>query len=164
MVSAQATSLREAMEQKLHELGEALDGLDEEKAAQRPAEAEWCCKEVLSHLMGDEGEDAVAPFRRFVDEDTPMIGIVTGLPYYTPARQAMSLKEIRAAVWQRYQGVADFLGGLSDEQLERKARVPLFKDTPAGEYPTVVQFVGGLNFHLTDHINQLRAARQAISA
>ena len=165
MVSASATSLREAMEQKLQELGEALDGLDEEKAAHRPGDAEWCCKEILSHLTGDEGESYVDGFRRFIDEDSPLIGVVVGLPYYTPKRQAMSLSGLRAGVWKQYQEVADFVGGLSDEQLERKARVPLLKDTPIGEYPTLAQWAGTLiNFHLPDHINQVRAARQAIGA
>ncbi len=165
MVSPAATSLRDAMEQKLQELGEALDGLDEAKAGQRAAEEEWCCKEVLSHLTGDEGESFVDGFRRFIDEDTPLIGVMVGLPYYTPKRQAMSLSELRAGVWKRYQEVSDFLGGLSDEQLERKGRVPLLKDSPMGEYPTLAQWAGALiNFHLPDHINQIRNARQQIGA
>src|SRR3972149_2348981 len=96
MVSSAAVSLREALGQKMQELGEALEGLDEAQAGQRPAEGEWCCKEILSHLTGDEGESFVASLRRFVDEDTPLIGVVAGLPYYTPARQAMSLEELRA--------------------------------------------------------------------
>ena len=91
MVSAAATSLRDALEQKMKELGEALEGMYEEDAARRPADGEWCCKEMLSHLMGDEGESFVTGLRRFVDEDTPLIGVVAGLPYHTPARQAMSL-------------------------------------------------------------------------
>ena len=163
MVSQAAMSLRDALGQKLQELGEVLDGLDEAKAGQRMAEGEWCCKEVLSHITGDEGESYVAGFRRFLDEDSPLIGVVVGLPYYTPARQAMSLSELRAGVWKQYQEVADFLGGLSDEQIARKARVPLLKETPIGEYPTLAQWAGALiNVHLVDHINQLRNTRQQI--
>lgn len=161
MVSEAATSLRDALGQKMQEFGEALDGLDEAKAGQRAAEGEWCCKEILSHLMGDAGEDLLAPFRRVIEEDTPLIGIVAGLPYYTPDRQAMSLTEMRDAVTSRYQELAEFLGGLKEEDLSRKARVPLLKETPIGEYATLIQFAGALNFHLTDHINQIRNARQA---
>jgi hypothetical protein len=155
-----ATGLREALEQKLRELGEALEGVDEEKAGQRPAQGEWCCKEVLSHLTGDEGESFAAGLRLFVEEDTPMIGVVSGLPYYTPARQAMSLSDLRAGVWKQYQEMAEFVGSLSDGQLERKGRVPLLKETPIGEYPTLAQWVGAIiNFHLPEHINQIGAAR-----
>ncbi len=163
MVSAAAVSLRDALAQKMQELGQALDGLDETKAAQRPAEGEWCPKEILSHLMGDEGESFVAGLRRFIDEDTPLIGVVAGLPYYTPSRQTMSLSQLRAGVWSQYQEVTDFLGGLSDEQLARKGRVPLLKETPIGEYPTLAQWAGAIiSFHLTDHINQVRNARQGV--
>ena len=116
---------------------------------------------MLSHLTGDEGEDILAPFHRIMDEDTPLIGIVAGLPYYTPARQGMSLAEMRAAVWQRYNELGDFLGGLNDEQLARKARVPLFRDAPFGEYVDVGQFVGAISFHLADHVNQIRSQTTA---
>lgn len=164
MVSEAATSLRHSLAEKVHELEQALAGVPEEAAGRRPAEGEWCCKEVLSHLMGDEGEDLVAGLRRFIDEDTPLIGIVTGLPYYTPGRQKMAVGEMLSAVRGRYDEVASFLGGLTDEQVARKARVPLFKETPIGEYATLAQFAGALNFHLTDHINQIRSARQQVSA
>jgi len=163
VVSAAATSLRDALEQKMKELGEALEGTDEEDAARRPADGEWCCKEMLSHLMGDEGESFVTGLRRFVDEDTPLIGVVAGLPYYTPARQAMSLSELRAGVWRQYQEVADFIGSLSDEQLARKGRVPLLKETPIGEYATLGQWAGAIiNFHLMDHVGHMRKVRAAL--
>ncbi len=164
MVSEAGTSLRDALGQKMDELSEALNGLDEEKARQRAADAEWCCKEILSHLMGDEGDDILAPFRQIIEEDTPLIGIVTGLPYYTPDRQTMSLAEMRGAVSSRYRKLAEFLGGLTDADLARKARVPLFKETPIGEYATMGQFVGALNFHLAEHISQISNARQQVGA
>lgn len=163
--SAAAASLRDKIESRLRELDEALAGMDEAKAGQRHADGEWCCKEVLSHLMGDESESYAAGLSRFIDEDSPLIGVVVGLPYYTPARQTMSLTDLRAGVWRQYQEVGEFLGGLSDEQLARKARVPLLKESPMGEYPTLAQWVGALlDFHLPDHINQIRNARQKIGA
>ena len=165
MVSQAATSLGEGLEGKLRELGEALDGIGEEQAAQRPADAEWSCKEVLSHLMGDEGEREVDRLQRFLDEENPLIGVVVGLPYYTPERQAMSLPELRAGVWKRYEEMAAFVSGLSDEQLERGARIPLLKQTPIGEQATLAQWVGVItSFHLPAHIEQVKAARNALGA
>ncbi|MBI2913945.1 MAG: DinB family protein [Chloroflexi bacterium] len=161
MVSAAATSLRDALEQKLRELEEASAEVDKEAAARRPAEGEWCVKEVLSHLCGDEGESAVARLRRFVDEETPLIGIVAGLPYYSPKRQAMPVAELLSSVRAQYEPMGEFLAGLSDEQLARKGRVPLLKDSPFGEYPTLAQLAGALiNFHFADHVNQIRNSRQ----
>jgi hypothetical protein len=153
------------MEQRLRELAEAVSGIDEEAASRRPAEGEWCVKEMLSHLTGDEGESFAAGLRRFVDEDSPLIGVVAGLPYYTPKRQATSVAELLAGVRAQYEEMAVLLGGLSDEELARKGRVPLLKDTPLGEYPTLAQWAGAIiNLHLTDHINQVRTARQTLGA
>ncbi len=163
MVSAVATSLRDALGQKVSELEEEVAGIDQQAAGRRPSETEWCVKEVLSHLCGDEGQSAVAVLRPFIDEDTPLIGVVAGLPYYTPKRQGMTVTELLSEVRERYQEIAGFLAGLTDEQLARKARVPLLKDSPLGEYPTLAQMAGGLiNFHLSDHINQIRNARQRV--
>src|SRR3972149_9299268 len=117
MVSVAATSLRDALDQKMRELGETLEGMTEEDAARRPADGEWSCKEMLSHLMGDEGESFVAGLHRFLDEDTPLIGVVAGLPYYSPARPAMSPSELSAGLWRQYQEAADFIGSLNVEQL-----------------------------------------------
>src|SRR3972149_10997735 len=133
MVSVAATSLRDALDQKMRELGETLEGMTEEDAARRPADGEWSCKEMLSHLMGDEGESFVTGLRRFVNEDTPLIGVVAGPPYYTPARQAMSLSELRAGGWRQHQEGGGFIGSLSNEQPAHKGRVPLLKETPIGE-------------------------------
>jgi predicted enzyme related to lactoylglutathione lyase len=121
VVSVAATSLRDALEQKMRELGDTLEGMDEEDAARRPADGEWSCKEMLSHLMGDEGESFASGLHRFLDEDTPLIGVVAGLPYYSPARQTLSLSEMRAGVWRQYEEVA-IIGSLSDDQLARKGR------------------------------------------
>lgn len=165
MVSQAGTSIRGMLEGKLKELDDALESVDESKAGERAADGEWCCKEVLSHLMGDEREDITAGFRKAVAEDTPLIPIVTGLPYYTPARQALSISQMRGAVRGRYDQLSEYLGGLTDEQLNRKARVPLFKETPLGEYPTLAQVAGALiNIHLADHINQIRSVRGQMGA
>jgi hypothetical protein len=60
-----------------------------------------------------------------------------------------------------YTEIAKFFAGLDDEQLARKAHVPFLKETPLGEYPALGQWAGAIiNFHLADHINQIRAIRQ----
>ena len=162
MVSAAAVSLRDALNQKLSELEEAVGGVSDAEAGQRSSEGEWCAKEVLSHLCGEEGERAVSRLRQFVEEDMPLIGIVRGLPYYTPRRQAMSIGDLLAAVRGQYEEMGGFLAGLSDDQLARMGRVPILKETPLGEDVTLAQWAGAIiNFHATDHVGQLRKGRQA---
>ncbi len=152
-----AVPLQQQLNAKVDEIKQVVGAVGEEKGSRRPADGEWCVKEILSHLCGEEGEGFGERLRRFIDEDTPLIGIVTGLPYYTPKRQAMSVSDLLSLVESQYKQMGDFVGGLSDEQLARESRIPGLKDTPIGEYPTLALFAGGLiNFHLNDHINQLR--------
>ena len=161
MVSQAATSLSEALGQKIRELEEVASAVGKEAAGRRPGEGEWCVKEVLSHLCGDEGVGFPAGLSRFVEEDTPLIGVVAGLPYYTPKRQGMTVGDLLSAVRSQYQEMAGFLAGLTDQELARKGRVPLLKDTPIGEYPTLGQWAGAIiNFHLMDHVNQIRTCRK----
>ena len=62
----------------------------------------------------------------------------------------------------RYSEIGRFVGGLTDEQLSRKANIPLLKETPLGENVTLAQWTGAIiNFHLNDHINQLRHLSQS---
>ena len=55
MVSEAETSLRDALGQKMDELSEALNGLDEEKAGQRAADAEWWRREGVARGGGGLG-------------------------------------------------------------------------------------------------------------
>jgi hypothetical protein len=165
MVSTAATSLQDTYATKVRELDEALAGFSSETAGRRPADGEWCVKEALSHLCGEADALTMYGFRRFIEEDEPLIGIVTGLPYYSPERQAMSFEGLASKVRAQYGEIASYLGSLSQEQLERKARVPLLKDTPFGEHVTLAQWAqAAAGFHLMDHINQIRAARDRLNA
>jgi hypothetical protein len=153
-------SLKQQLDQKVQEIKQAVSGMDEEAASRRPAEGEWSAKEVLSHLSGEDSRDFVARLQRILDEDTPRIDVTPGISYYEQ-RKGASTSELLSQVESSYGEATKFLAGLSEEQLNRKANVPLLKETPFGENVTLGQLAGLLiNFHLNDHINQLRTLNQ----
>jgi hypothetical protein len=152
-------ALSQQLSAKVKEVTDAVSGLSEEQAARPKAEGEWSAKQVLSHLCGSEDALSMYEFQRFLDEDTPPLGIVPGR--FSEVRKDAPVKELVSRIESDYASIGSFFAGLSDEQLARKAHVPFLKETPLGEYPTLGQWAGAvINFHLADHINQLRAMRQ----
>jgi len=59
--------------------------------------------------------------------------------------------------------MADVVEGLSEKQLSRKAHIPLLKETPIGEYPTLAMWVQAIGeYHLGSHIDHMKEILQAI--
>jgi hypothetical protein len=118
---------------------------------------------VISHLCGPEATGYTAGLRRFLDEDMPQLDIEAGNPFYTPGRQLKSLDELLSDFEAEFARVASFVRPLSDEQLSRKARIPMLKESPLGEYPTLGQWVGALaEFHVGVHLEQLGKIRSEV--
>jgi hypothetical protein len=149
-------SLKDQLDARIREIEQAVSGTPEEKASQAP-EGEWCAKEVLTHLAGSEAESFFDGVRLFVEEDTPQLGTTPGDPYFTGNRPNASVDELLAAVTRQYRELATWVGGLTEEQLSRKAHAPAFKETPLTEYPTLQLWLGAIiNYHLPAHIQQLQ--------
>ena len=141
---------------KVNEVKDAVAGMSEEQAAQTKGEGEWSAKQVLSHLCGDNDALSMYEFSRFLNEEMPDLGIGPGR--YGDNRKGATVPELVAKLDADYAAIGTFLSGLNDEQLGRKARVTMLKETPLGEYPTLGQWAGAMiNYHLADHVNQLRA-------
>jgi hypothetical protein len=152
-------ALSQQLSAKVQEVKDAVSGMTEDQAAKPKAEGEWSAKQVLSHLCGDDDALSMYEFQRFLDEETPPLGIEPGR--YGDVRKDASVSELVSKIDSDYTEIGKFFAGLNDEQLARKAHVPFLKETPLGEYPTLGQWAGAIiNFHLADHINQIRALRQ----
>lgn len=147
-----ARELRDAME----ELGRACAGVDE-AAASRAPEGRWTPKEILSHLLGPEPDAHVRMLRRFLDEDTPTLDLVPEVTWFTPERAGMTLAQLLEETRAEYERAAAFAAALTPGQLARTARVPLLKDSPLSEYPTLGALISGLGgYHVRFHIEHLR--------
>ena len=162
MASQEGTKLAQLVRQKLGEMNRLCEGLDEGTASRAP-EGRWTPKEIISHLCGPEGIGIVPALQAILQQDTPLIDMEAANPYYTGKRTQMTFSELLSEFQGEYGRMADLVERLSDEQLVRKAHIPLFKELPMGEYPTLAMFVQALaEFHLVDHIDHMKAILQGL--
>ncbi len=153
--------LESQVQQKVLEIKQAVSGVGEEKALKRPADGEWCIKEVLSHLTGEENAIMMYELNRFLQEDTPDLDLTPGVSAYDSKRAEAPTTELLSNVESQYSDLGKLLASLNEEQLGRKAHIPFLKESPIGEYPTLGQWAMGIiNFHLADHVQQLRTLAQ----
>ena len=114
---------------------------------------------MLSHLCGADDALSMYEFKRFLNEETPDLGITPGS--YSDVRKDAPLSELVSKIDSDYAKIGSFLAGLNEEQLNRKAHIPFLKETPLGEYPTLGQWaIGVIQFHLNDHVQQLKNLSQ----
>ena len=156
MATSTGKQLAQDIRQKVGELKAVCDGVDEKTASQAP-EGRWSPKEILSHLAGPEGSGYKQILQAFLDQDTPRLDLVGEDPFYSEKRAQMTFAELFTQVQRTYEEVATLAVGLSGDQLDRKAHIPILKDSPLGEYPTLKGLLGGLgSYHVKFHTDHLR--------
>jgi len=130
---------------------------------------EWTTRQVLCHLLGAPGWRPVPVLSTFVKAEPgeaaelPVIDVQPGQSHVTPERQMMKLQQFKNAIDRHRREVFGYLETLDDDDLQRKARIPLFGQflgTDEVTMPTWVRVFFGV--HWADHADQLAKIRKAV--
>jgi hypothetical protein len=162
MASSEGLRLSQLVRQKSGEFIQICKGIDEATASRAPA-GRWSPKEIASHLCGPEGIGFMASIQTMLREDTPRLDIKPEDAFFTENRSKMSLTALLSEMEIQYGKIADLAAGLSPEQLARKAHIPLLKETPLGEYPTVAMWIEAIaSYHVGFHIDHMKEILQTL--
>ena len=127
------------------------------------APGEWTVREVLSHLLFQPGFNPVTLLKTFADRELPLVEIVPGATYLDDRRRKMTLKEFLDALDTQHRTVLEYMASLTEADLRRKARIPLFKQFMGTDEISIPMFVGALfGYHWNDHAGQLAKIRRAV--
>jgi len=162
MTTPEAARLSKIIRQKTEEFAQLCEGLDESTASRGP-EGRWSPKEILSHLCGPDGAGYTPTVQAILKQDTPRLDIEAENPFFTQRRSRMTFAELLKEMKKEYGQMADLVAGLSEEQLVRKAHIPLLKETPIGEYPTLAMWVQAIaEYHINFHIDHMKEILHAL--
>ncbi len=127
------------------------------------APGEWTGRQVLCHMLFEPGWDVVTVLKTFSTTNLPLIEIKGGEADISGPRATATGKQLLDLLDAQRKAVFSYLETLSEADLQRKARIPLFKQLMGNEQVPMPVYVGALfEYHWNDHAGQLAKIRKAV--
>ena len=162
MAHAKVNDLRARTDKSWAHLKAQLQGM-EPHLEKSDAPGQWTAREVLCHLLFEAGWKPVPLLKTFADKDLPLIDIKPSLVDVSGGRKAMTVKQLMDALDGQRRDVMNYLDGLGEAELNRKSRIPLFKQIMNTDEIDIPTYVGALlEYHWNDHAGQLAKIRKAV--
>jgi hypothetical protein len=163
MAGKHAQDLRRRLDAAFENLSRQLHGM-EPHMERADAPGEWTTREVLSHLLFEQGFEPAAALASFSERDYPMVEIDPGATFLDDQRRRMTLPQFRDALDTQRRQVLEYIDGLDEREFDqRKARIPLFKQFMGTDEITLDMYLGAMfDFHWNDHAGQIEKIRQAV--
>src|SRR5262245_17039721 len=143
---ATVSELRKKADAAWDNLNRQLQGM-EPYMDRADAPGQWTTRQVLSHLLFERGWDPVAVLKTFATTNPPVIEIKPGQADVSGWREFMSLGQFKEALDTQRDALFGYLDTLSEAELGRKARIPLFKQPMGTDEITIPTYVGTLFDH-----------------
>lgn len=161
MASNVVQELRAKTDAAYANLSRQLQGMDPH-LERADAPGEWTTRQVLCHLLFEPGWNPVDTLKTFAHTNLPVIEITPGLTDTSGSRATMSLRQFLDALDGQRKSVFGYLDSLNEADLQRKSRIPLFKEIMGTDEIPIPVFVGALfDYHWNDHAGQLAKIRKA---
>ncbi|HKZ07124.1 MAG TPA: DinB family protein [Methylomirabilota bacterium] len=161
MATATVSGLRAKSDAAYANLSKQVQGL-EPYLDKSDAPGEWTARQVLCHLLFEPGWDIVSVLKTFSTKDLPLIEIQS-FTDTSGERATATGKQLLEKLDAQRKAMLGYLDGLSEAELQRKARIPLFKQLMGNEEVPIPVYVGALfDYHWNDHAGQLAKIRKAV--
>ena len=161
MASPTVNELKRKSEAAAANLSKQLRGM-EQLLDKSDAPGEWTTRQVLCHLLADPDAKPVAMLRSFSTAHLPVIEMKPGEASVTPERQRMTLAQLQDALEAQRRDIFGYLESLTEADLGRKAKIPLFKQFMGTDEIALPVYVGAMfDYHWNDHAEQIAKIRKA---
>ena len=122
----------------------------------------WCAREVLYHLVDTPEGGIGSVIAGVLDGSRAEVTILPDISNMTPERMATDISDALAGPLSILQTAEDAIANAADGDFEARTAMTHLPHRDIHEIRPAQSFIDGLERHWGEHLNQLRAIREAL--